>query len=258
MRKFAASLFAATALYLPQTASADDYVQLGVGADYSTGDYGEEIDTTFLAVPVSAKLQRGDFSVRVSVPYVSVEGPADVIPGDGGVRGGRGGNDAPQTASRSGLGDVTAAATYSLGLSDSTYFDVTGKVKLPTASTEKALGTGTTDYTLQGEVLQVFGPISAAVRAGRRFNGSSDLYPLDDVWLGGASLYLAKGPTTYGLDYDWRGGSLPTSPDRSELTGSATHKLSDALRLQGYVYTGLADGSPDLGGGAQILFRFGQ
>ncbi len=261
MNRIFAGCAAACALALPQTAMADDYFQLGVGADYSSGDYGEDIDTTMLAVPVSAKLQTGDLSVRVSVPWVTVDGPSGVIPGDGGVRGpGRGGGGSPdpvEAVSRSGLGDIVAAATYSFGLSDATYFDVTGKVKLPTASTEKSLGTGTTDFTLQGEVLHVFGNVSAALRAGRRFNGESDDFPLEDVWLGGASLYLVSGATTFGLDYDWRDGSLPTAPNRSELTGSATHKLSETLRLQGYAYTGLADGSPDIGAGAQVLFRFG-
>ena len=251
------------ALALPQAAMADDYVQIGVGADYSSGDYGEEVDTTMLALPFSAKVKTGDLNLRVSIPWVSVDGPTGVIPGDGGVRGpGRGGGGGGageiETASRSGLGDIVAAATYSFGLSDATYFDVTGKVKLPTASTEKSLGTGTTDFTLQGELMQIFGDVSAAVRAGRRFNGESDDFALDDVWLGGASLFYVTGDTTWGLDYDWRGGSLPTAPNRSEVTGSATHKLSEALRLQGYAYTGLSDGSPDIGAGAQLLYRFGQ
>ncbi|MBX7540239.1 hypothetical protein [Qipengyuania sphaerica] len=261
MNRLVAGTLAVSAFALPHSVSAQDYVQVGVGADYSSGDYGEDVDTTMLAVPVSVKVKSGDFSVRVSVPWVTVDGPTGVIPGDGGVRGpgrgGGGGGDPVETATRSGLGDITAAATYSFALSDATYFDATGKVKLPTASTEKSLGTGTTDFTMQGELMQVFGDVSAAVRAGRRFNGSSDTFALRDVWLGGASLFLMNGDTTWGLDYDWRDGSLPDAPNRSELTGSATHKLSDSLRLQGYAYTGLADGSPDLGAGAQVLLRFG-
>lgn len=231
MTRILTGAVALCALALPQAVAAEDYVQLGVGADYSTGDYGEDVDTTMLAVPVSVKVKSGDLSLRISVPWVSVDGPSGVIPGEGGVRGpGRGGAGEPlETVSRSGLGDVVASATYSFGLSDATFFDVTGKVKLPTASTEKSLGTGTTDFTLQGEVMQVFGDVSAALRAGRRFNGESDTFVLDDVWLGGASLFYVAGPTTWGLDYDWRDGSLPTSPNRSELTGSATHKLSDSL-----------------------------
>ena len=262
----AAGAATACLIAIPSVAHAndDDYLQLAVGADYSTGDYGQDEDTEFLAVPVTVKWQTGDFNLRVSVPYINVSGPADLIPGEGGVRGGPGGGGpgggggSTATASRSGIGDTNVAATYSFEVSDTTYFDVTGKVKLPTGSQEKALSTGTTDFTLQGEVLQVFGDVSAAVRAGRRFNGQNDDYPLEDAWLAGAGLYFVSGDSTFGLDYDWRDGSLPTSPNRSEVTGSLTHKLNDGLRLQGYAYTGLADGSPDVGVGAQVMVRFGE
>lgn len=262
MRNITAATFAACAIAIPGQAAAEDYVQLSTGIDYSSGDYGDTVDTDMLAVPVTVKVKRGDFDIRLSLPYLDVTGPSGVIPGDGGVRGpgrgnGGGGTTDPEIASRSGLGDLVLAATYSLPIGDATWFDTTGKVKFPTASKEKFLGTGTTDFTLQGELLHSFGNLSAAVRGGRRFNGSNELYPLDDVWLAGGGLYVASGQTTFGLDYEWREGSLATAPDRSEITGSVTQKLSDALRLQGYAYTGLADGSPDIGAGAQVLFRFG-
>jgi hypothetical protein len=242
-------------LAVPATAQdGSDYFQLGTGIDYSSGDYGEVDDTTMLAVPVSARLQSGDFSLRASVNWLSIKGPDGVIPGDGGVTPGSG---AGTVSRRSGIGDVNLAATYSLPVSDTTYFDITGKVKLPTADEAKFLGTGTTDFTAQGELSQVFGNVTVSARGGRRFNGSNALYQLEDAWLAGAGVYVRSGDTTIGLDYDWREGSLPTSPDRSEATASVTHALSPAVRLQGYGYTGFSDGSPDIGGGMQLLYRFG-
>ena len=262
MKTISAAAIATLVLASPSAAAAEDYIQLSTGIDYSSGDYGDTVDTVMLAIPFTVKVKRGDFDIRLSLPYLDVTGPSGVIPGDGGVRGpgrgnGGGGTSDPEVTSRSGIGDAVLSATYSLPIGERTWFDTTGKVKFPTASEEKFLGTGTTDFTLQGELLHSFGQISAAVRGGRRFNGSSDVYPLEDVWLAGAGLYLGTGDTTFGLDYEWREGSLAASPDRSELTGSLTQKLSDALRLQGYAYTGLADGSPDIGAGAQVLYRFG-
>lgn len=237
----------------PATAQ-DSYLQVGTGIDYSSGDYGDVVDTDMLAIPASAKLKTGDFYVTASTSYLRVEGPANVVPGDGGVT--PGGPSAP-VSTRKGMGDTILGAGYSFGLTDSTYFDVLGKVKLPTASEDKFLGTGTTDFTLQGELLQVFGNVSAAVRGGRRFNGSSTLFPLRDVWQAGGGVYFQNGDVTLGLDYDWREGSLATSPDRSEAMASLTYRLTPAIRLQGYGYTGFADGSPDLGGGLQVLYRIG-
>ena len=77
-----------------------------------------------------------------------------------------------------------------------------------------------------------------------------------DVWLAGGGIYFGANDLTIGLDYDWREGATLTSPDVSEATASLTYKLNEKLRLQGYGYTGFADGSPDLGGGVQLLFRF--
>jgi hypothetical protein len=189
--------------------------------------------------------------VRASLPWLRVDGPA--VPGDGGALPGSG-----PTASRSGFGDLSMAAGFSLPVTDTTYFDVTGKVKLPTASEAKGLGTGTTDFTAEGELIQLFGPTSVSVRGGRRFNGSNVTFPLEDVWQAGGSIYHTAGNVTVGLDYDWREGALPTAPDRSELTGSLGYKLNDSVRVQGYAFTGLSDGSPNLGGGLQLVYRIGR
>ena len=254
MRDFKPALLAAVpAICLAATpAQAEDYVQVNTGVDYSSGDYGDTVDTDFLAVPVGIKYQSDSWYLKASTAYLDVEGPSGVIPGDGGVT-----NPGGAVTSRSGIGDTWITAGYSLDIGASTWFDAVGKVKLPTASEAKALGTGTTDFVAQGELLHSLGNVSVSAYGGRRFNGSSDVFDLRDVWLGGAGVYVSADRIMLGLDYDFRQGSTNTSPDISELTGSLTYKLSDSLRLQGYGYTGLADGSPDLGGGVQVLFRFG-
>lgn len=247
------------------SANAEEYWQFSLGADYSSGDYGDAEDTTLLAVPASVKHQGDNLWLRASVPYVRVDGPDGVIPGEGGVspgggngNGGGGTGDAIDTNVRSGVGDVNLAAGYTLPVGDRTWFDLVGKVKLPTASKSKFLGTGTTDYTVMGELLHSFGGVSVAVNGGRRFNGSNDLYPLNDVWQAGGGIYGKAGEkTTLGLGYEWREGALDTSPNRSEITGSATYKFNPGLLLQAYGYTGLSDGSPDLGAGVQVLVRMG-
>lgn len=235
-------------------AVAEDYVQFGMGVDYSTGDYGDIADTKILAVPFSAKYNAGNFFVRGSIPYLHIKGPGSVVAGDGGAV--PGGASGPVT-SNDGIGDLSLSAGYALPLSDSTTLDVTGRVKVPTASESKSLGTGTTDFTAEAGITQQYGQFSLNARGGRRFNGSSNLFPLNDVWLAGAGAYYQAGDLTLGLDYDWREASLPTASDRSEMTASATYKLTPQLRLQGYGYTGFTDGSPNAGGGLQLLYRFG-
>jgi hypothetical protein len=256
MRSFKTILLLANVpavVFIATPAFAEEYVQLSTGIDYSTGDYGETADTDFLAIPVSIKYQAENFYIRAATSWVDVKGPSGFIPGDGGVTTG---NTGGQVVSRSGLGDVNLTAGYSFFLGGSTFFDAVGKVKLPTASESKFLGTGSTDFTAQGEVLHSMGDVSVGAFGGRRFNGSSDLFELRDVWLGGAGVYYKKNKISLGLDYEWRQGSIAGAPDLSEATASLTYELSKALRLQGYTYTGFSDGSPDLGGGMQVLVRF--
>ena len=243
---------AATMLIATPAQAEDPYIQINTGIDYSSGDYGDVEDTDYLSVPVGIKYQADRFYVKAAISYVHAEGPSGVIPGEGGGTSTPGGT----TTSRSGLGDLWLTAGYSLPIAETTWFDFVGKAKLPTASESKFLGTGSTDFTAQGELLHSFGDFSIAAYGGRRFNGKSDFLALRDVWLAGGGIYFGANDLTIGLDYDWREGATLTSPDVSEATASLTYKLNEKLRLQGYGYTGFADGSPDLGGGVQLLFRF--
>lgn len=70
-------------------------LQLSTGVEYSRGDYGELTSTDALVVPFSARVSIGSFSLRASVPWLAVRGPADIAPvvdDDGGDRGSNSGS----------------------------------------------------------------------------------------------------------------------------------------------------------------------
>lgn len=80
-----------------QQAKADPGVwRVSTGINVSEGDYGETQKTTVISAPLSLRYKRGGFSIRVSVPYVSIEGPGDLLDtplgGDAGLDGGSGGS----------------------------------------------------------------------------------------------------------------------------------------------------------------------
>jgi hypothetical protein len=238
---------------LPGFARAEDYVQFGLGADYSKGDYGFADDTEILAVPASIRYKTGNFFVRASLPWLRIEGPGSVVGGDGGpIQGGAPG----PVETHSGIGDLALSGGYSLDFSNSLYLDLVGRVKVPTASRKKSLGTGTTDVTTEATLTKQFGMLSLSAKGGRRFNGSNKTFPLRDAWLAGGSLAYQSGKVTLGVDYDWREAFVSGGSPVSELTGSITYKVTPAWRLQLYGYTGFANGSPDAGGGLQLLYRF--
>ena len=89
---------------------------LGIGVDYSSGDYGSDTTTKILSVPLSAKYETGDWTFKASLPWLRVQGDANVVPGLGSVinlnpngrgrggGGGGGGTTAPTSGTTSGVG----------------------------------------------------------------------------------------------------------------------------------------------------------
>jgi hypothetical protein len=68
-------------------------LRLSTGINFSRGDYGDPLDTTVISAPVGLKYTRGNFSVRVSVPFVSIDGPGSLIDTPQGRDAGFGGSD---------------------------------------------------------------------------------------------------------------------------------------------------------------------
>jgi hypothetical protein len=158
---------------------------------------------------------------------------------------------------RNGIGDVTVGLTYSFDFGSDFFADVTGKVKIPTASTRKRLGTGKVDITAGLDLVKNVGNASLYVGGRRRFNGSTTTRPLRDTWGFGGGLSLrASRVVSLGLDYDWQQSSFRGSGPSSEITASSSFRLDRKTRFQIYGSTGFTTNSADLAGGATISRRF--
>ena len=279
--------------------------RLSSGISYSKGDYGELEDTEVVAIPVSLTYSDSGFKVRVSVPYVYVNGPGSLLSTpegrDGGGQGrgrGRGGDSGnsgsgslnsgsgssgsevevedeaedeviddddiigddgivPASNSRKGIGDVNVSLGYSLALTDTTYFEPEVKVKLPTASRSKRLGTGKVDVTAAASLVQDFGPASVYVGARRKFAGKPDGSTIRSTWGagGGASVRAAQG-VAVGADYDWQQSSFAGRQASSEVTGWANFRVRQGLSMTAYAGTGLNDNSAKFFGGVSLSSRF--
>ena len=245
-------------------ASAETRVSFASGVDYSSGDYGGVIDTEVVSVPLSARLAGDKWSVRVTIPYLSITGPADVADnveggGDGGDTGGGGGAIVRSGTDR-GFGDTTFALTRSfrhLGGDDSNvYVDVTGRVRLPTGDDEKGLGVGTTDYTLSSEIGNSGRAGGGYVTLGRRFLGDRDRSDRQDGWQGGVGGWFRAGENTrIGASYSWREASLDSNEDPAQAGIYVSHRLSDALRVSVNLSDGLSAASADYSAGVRFTWR---
>ncbi len=166
----------------------------------------------------------------------------------------------PANANRidTGFGDVVASATYTLSYDHvGLYIDATAKVKIPTASTAKRLGTGKADFIAALDVTKNFGPVDIYGGVRRRFAGSSAVNPLRDTWgeSAGISVNAAKG-LNLALDYDHQQSSFVGNRSSSEITASATVRVTDALKVQIYGTTGFNSASVDGAGGLSLIWRF--
>lgn len=331
-------VFGSTLILLPGTALADEVPsaataapaadgvwRISTGINYSQGDYGETQDTKVVSVPLALKYKRGRFTVRVSVPYVHIDGPGSLIDtpqgrdagfgdsggsssgtsgsssgtsgsssgssgssgsgssgsgssgsgsGSSGSGGGSGSDDssgggggtttggtvvgvpaAPGTR-RDGIGDVAVTMGYSLPLAGTTFLDLSGRIKLPTASTLKRLGTGKVDLTLGADLVQDIGNASLYVGARHKLVGKPAGSTLRDTWgFGGGASYRLEGGTIIGADYDWQQSSTAKRGPSSEVTGWVNFGLTRKMRLQFFASTGFTQNSADLAGGLTLSFR---
>lgn len=241
---------------LGNAAGADGVLTIGTGFDYSRGSYGESPDTEILYLPVSVKYETSRWFAKLTIPYLEITGPSDVVIIDGRPVSSGG---ATSRSSEAGLGDVVASAGYTAYENAWAGFilDVIGKVKLPTADENKGLGSGKTDYAFQIDALKSFAAYSLLGTAGYRWLGSPAGVELNDVWFMSAGL-VRKFSTEWsgGVLYDYREASTAMGSPQSEATIYASHSLSSQSRAQLYVVHGFGDGSPDWGIGGSVSRSF--
>ncbi len=223
--------------------------------NYSTGDYGQTIDTSITYIPVTAKLRYEQWTYKLTVPYLRITGPGVVVGGGETVVVG-----APiARGTESGMGDILASIGYTInpfshsGLSA----DFTGEIKFPTADDGDRLGTGNTDYILQFGVTQRTEDVFLNGSVARRFNGSSSDYRLKDIWkfsAGGG--YIFNHSASAGVVYDFRQVAAYTGSDFSQITGYMTYKLTDNWSAQIHAGSGFTDASPNLSTGVHLNYNF--
>ena len=268
-------------------------VTLSTGLSYSEGEYGDIESTKVFAAPVSLTYRNSGLKVRVSVPWVKIDGPASLIAtpeGRGGGSGsgssdnsGRGSNNSGSGSgggevelededdriddddetltlddnNRSGFGDVNVSALYSFDLGGDFYFEPGVKVKLPTASRRKRLGTGEVDVTLSTDLVKDIGDLSLYVHGRRKFAGKPEGSTIRSTWGAGAGASVAVGNGFYvGADYDWQQSAFAGSKASSEVIGWASMRLTNNMRFSLYAITGLNNQSADFAGGGSISYRF--
>lgn len=147
--------------------------------------------------------------------------------------------------------------SYDLELGHGTYLDLTGKLKLPTASKSKRLGTGKVDFTASADLSQDIGAASIYVSGRRKFAGKPTGSTIRSTWgAGGGASYRLSRTVTVGGDYDWQESSFAGGQASSEVTGWVYTRLTRKVGLTAYAGTGFNRASAAFLGGLTMTARF--
>ncbi|MBX9811417.1 MAG: hypothetical protein K2Y16_07385 [Burkholderiales bacterium] len=235
--------------------AAEPGFSLTTGLDYSTGKYGGATSTDILYVPFTGKYEADKYSLKLTVPYLQITGPGNVVRDVGQIRS----STSTTRTTQSGLGDIVAAGTYNMydGRANGTLVDVTAKIKFGTADDAKGLGTGKNDYALQADLYKTLGKNTVFGTLGYKVMGSPAGVTLNNVFyasLGAGHKYSQE--TSAGLILDLREKASATGFAQRELTAYVSHKLGKTWKAQAYAVKGFSDGSPDWGAGAMFTAAF--
>jgi hypothetical protein len=260
-------------------------LQFTTGAEYSRGTYGELTSTEAVVVPFSLKMTVGHFSLRASVPYLGVRGPADIAPiiddssgsgsssgssgssgsgssGSGssgsGSSGGSGDDSFPDSRDVHGFGDTTVSATWAFVDLWTTrlYLDVTGRVRLPTGDAAQGLGTGTTDYAALAELGWDGRNGGVFLSGGRRLLESTATVARQDGWQASAGYWRNIGKrSVFGMQANWRTATLADGVDPRSVDAFLTRTLSTGWKLEVSGSAGLSSSSPDYVAGLRFIWR---
>jgi Putative MetA-pathway of phenol degradation len=232
-------------------------LSLGTGFDYSSGKYTGTEKTEILYVPFFARYETGPAVLKLTVPYIRITGPGNVVgagadrvtlPGAGGPR-----------RTESGLGDIVASAFYNV-LSERSApvgVDLGVKVKLGTADDTKGLGTGKNDYSLQADFFKTLDANTLFASLGHRWYGDPPGVNLKNVFYGSLGVtHRLSAETSAGVAYDFRPAIIAGGGRISELTAFWSQRLSRDWKLQPYALVGFGKASPDYGIGALITYSY--
>jgi hypothetical protein len=254
MNRFQATL-ATALLMLPLSLQAQELrLTASVMPSYYSGTYGTNTRTDIFYVPLDMQAKTGNWTLKLTVPYIRVHSHGAIIAGGAVV-----GTTNGAATTHSGLGDIWLQGRYKIHLDDrgdsiSPYL----KYKFGTASRTQGLGTGANDYEYGGILhLRAGAHLFPFAQLGYRVHGQAPGYTLNDTltYQAGAS-YFVNPANIATLMYAGHSASQPRLQAASMAIGAWNYRSGEHTELQAYGLLGFSTGSPDYGGGLSYMYHF--
>ena len=232
------------------------HLSLSAGGSAWSGDYGAPTSTEIRAALLNARYAMGDLRLTASLPYMRIKSNGTVFTGIGATPLIVAPTIPMGQRKREGWGDLTLGASYRLPLPPSTGFDfeLTGKVKLATASAASGVSTGQTDYSVGGELSKPMGALVPFVSVTWRQFGDAPGWDLrNGVATSVGASYVFANRMTAVLSYDYAQAASRFVSDAHEIGAAVSIPVyNDRLRLTAFGSRGLSKGAADFSGGLSL------
>ncbi len=238
---------------------------------YERGDFGTGTETTTVYIPTTLKryFERGDISLVV--PYLHLEGSGAVVTVDGvpqrSKKNAKGSASTTSTTqavpnvSNGGIGDVLLKGSFYLLDEEKQLLNlsIVGKIKFPTASHHRNLGTGKFDegFGLEAskQIVKDWTLFSDAYYTILGTPAGTDTFRNQFVFDVGAGYQVLR-PLNVSLFFEQKTTIVAGTSAPRDINVNAEFQLTHDFRLFGTVLAGLSDGSPDVGLTAGASYRF--
>ncbi|MES0328315.1 MAG: DUF3187 family protein [Gammaproteobacteria bacterium] len=246
-------------------AVADGQLNLSLGYEQTSGDYGLTNDTDITTIPFVAQYTEGTWRVTLTIPYISVTGDGSIVPGSHGGTGGHGmmnttgSGGALVQETHSGAGDITTSVSHAFLPANDHYmfYELTGSVKWGTASARDNLGTGENDFSLKLFSKYEKHNLKPFASVGYIFVGDTQSVNYNDALFASAGLvYHFAATTSFSVVYDYQQATSDGSDDGRMASLYINRALNRQWSANVYLLKGLSDSEADTGVGFTVIHSY--
>ena len=231
---------------------------LSVGTSVSSGHFSLPSRSRIWATAVGLRYEVGGLRLTGSIPYMSISSAGQVIAGIDSTPVIVGGVPRSRRTTNKGLGDLTLGASYTLPANPAGLdIELSGRVKLPTASDSSGLSSGKSDFSAGIQLSKAVGRFAPFVSATYRVFGDSARFQLKDGFAGSVGTSILVGDRGVLLtSYHYAQRASRFLPDSHELfAGVSTPIAASRLRLTGFGTAGLSHGAAAISGGIGVAIN---
>ena len=237
-----------------QSSTTGPAVEVSLGTSIADGNFGAAKNTSIWSTAFAARVVLDGVRFSASLPYMRIRSngtiftgidstPVVVAPGIGGK------------VTNHGFGDLTLGAAYTASQPIAGFeIELSGRVKVPTATRASGLSSRKTDESVGVQATRPLGRFAPFVTATYRILGDPRGYKLRDGFASsvGSSLVISRS-TVLLASYHYARAASRLIHDAHELFFGGSRELAGTrLRLTGYATAGLSDGAASKSGGLSL------